>query len=348
MKTGVLIVNLGTPESPAVGDVRKYLREFLMDERVIDIPVVNRFFLVNGLIAPFRAYSSAKAYAKLWTAEGSPLKVYGYKLETLLQQALGGEYVVSLAMRYQQPSIREGLEKIRQAHVARLIVIPLYPQYASASTATTQAAVMKEISRWETIPELHFVPKFFDHPEFIEAFAHNGRRHLQANSYGKIIFSYHGLPERQIKKASRNNYCRINEQCCSRYHQLNEFCYRAQCFETSRLLAKALNIDAKDYIVSFQSRLGKDPWIKPYTDKVIEELAGQGIKNLLVFSPAFVADCLETTVEIGQEYLHLFRQHGGETVTLVESLNDSPAWVRCLASIVKTAAAGSPIAAPLY
>lgn len=334
MRTGVLLVNLGTPDSPAVADVRKYLREFLMDGRVIDVPYLNRLFLVHGIIAPFRAVSSAKAYAQLWTQDGSPLKTYGYQLERLLQRELGDQYVVSLAMRYQRPSIRESLLKIKNTQVGRIIVVPLYPQYASASTGSTHEAVMKEVSAWEVIPEIQFISKFFDHPQFIDAWAQVGHNYLRQQAYDHIIFSYHGLPERQIKKASRQNYCQANDVCCQKYHQLNEYCYRAQCYETTRLLATALSLEHSRYTVCFQSRLGKEPWIKPYTDEVIRRFAVEGVKRLLVFSPAFVADCLETTVEIGIEYRHLFKKLGGEELTLVESLNTHPDWVNCLKSLI--------------
>jgi len=332
MKTGVLIVNLGTPDSPKVSDVRKYLREFLMDPRVIDIPFLSRFFLVNCVIAPFRAYSSSRAYAKLWTKEGSPLKVTGYQVQELLQQELGTDYVVSLAMRYQDPSIKMGLATLKDAYVERIVVIPLYPQYASASSGSTHEAVMREISKWEIVPETVFISKFFQHQEFIQAFCEIGKKYLERQEFDHILFSFHGLPERQIQKASRSNYCQINEACCSKYRQLNEYCYRA--FETSRLLSLSLGINEEKYTVSFQSRLGDDPWIKPYTDEVLKLLAANGTKRILVFSPAFIADCLETTVEIAHEYRELFIDSGGEELTLVESLNTHPTWIRCLRSLV--------------
>ncbi|HLF17847.1 MAG TPA: ferrochelatase [Candidatus Omnitrophota bacterium] len=334
MKKGVLLINLGTPDSPSVADVRKYLREFLMDGRVIDIPWLNRFFLVNGVIAPLRAVSSSKAYHHLWTSDGSPLKYYGIRVKEMLQESLGTEYTVSLGMRYQNPSLRAALDKLKKENVGEITVIPLYPQYASASTGSTIEKVFDELKNWEIIPSMRCISQFFDHPRFIKAFARKGEEHLKNRQYDHVLFSYHGLPERQILKASRERYCQLNEKCCRSYHVKNQFCYRAQCFETSRLLAKALNLEINRYSVSFQSRLGKEPWIKPYTDEIIKELAARGYKRVLCFSPSFIADCLETTVEIGMEYKNLFLSLGGERWDLVESLNDSPTWIECLKALI--------------
>lgn len=333
-KTGVFIINLGTPDSPSVPDVRKYLREFLMDGRVIDIPYWRRWLLINAIIAPFRAPQSAKGYHELWTNEGSPLKVYGEKVTGLLQKALGDQYHVVLGMRYQNPSIRQALASFKDKGLDQIIVIPLYPQYASASTGSTIEEFMNAIKSWEVVPAVKVVSQFLSHPMFIKAFAEIGRRYMAKDSYDHYLFSYHGLPERQILKASCDNYCRLGE-CCSVYHSKNQYCYRAQCFETTRLLVKELGIRDGQYTVCFQSRLGKTPWIKPYTDEVIKTLTGKGIKNVLTFSPSFVADCLETTIEIGVEYQKLFQDSGGKRWVMVESLNDSPAWIACLAQLVK-------------
>ena len=332
-RTGVLLINLGTPDSPSIPDVRKYLREFLMDGRVIDIPFWRRFLLINLIIAPFRAPQSAKGYRELWTKEGSPLKFYGEKLQDLLQQALGGEYQVALAMRYQNPSIGSVLAQFKDRGLSRIIAVPLYPQYASASTGSTIEKFMQEIKGWEVVPSVKIISQFLEHPLFIKAFAVVGRKHMAKAQYDHFIFSYHGLPERQILKASCDHYCKLGE-CCSAYHAKNRYCYRAQCFETTRLLVKELGIKEGQHTVCFQSRLGKTPWIKPYTDEVIKELPGKGIKNVLVFSPSFVADCLETTIEIGKEYKHQFTALGGARWDLVESLNISPAWIGCLKQMV--------------
>ncbi|MFY0591506.1 ferrochelatase [Roseivirga sp.] len=335
-KIGVLIVNLGTPDSPATKDVRKYLREFLMDGRVIDIPVIPRFLLVNGIIAPLRAPKSAKEYRKLWVERGSPLKFYGFDVRDLLQKALGDDYKVTLAMRYQSPSIEEGLNELKSENVKRIIVIPLFPQYASASTGSVSEKVNELVSKWQIIPSVSHINQFMDHPKFLEAFANNGKTFMEKQEYDHVIFSYHGLPERHIKKGSVGNQCQLGS-CCSVLHERNRYCYRAQCFYTSRELAKRLGLKEDDYTTTFQSRLGKDPWIKPYTDEVLKDLPGKGIKKALVFSPAFISDCLETTIEVGEEFKEEFIEAGGEVWDLVPSLNDSDTWIECLEDLVKKA-----------
>jgi len=283
------------------------------------------------VIAPFRAPESAKGYQQLWTPEGSPLKVHGQKLEALLDRELGDDYIVRLAMRYQSPSIESVLGQFENKGYKKLIIVPLYPQYASSSTGSTIEEVMRVVKGWEVVPEIKFVSQFFNHPLFIKALADIGKKHI--NGFDHYLFSYHGLPERQILKASCDNYCRLGD-CCSVYHSKNQYCYRAQCFETTRLLAQELGIKKEQFTICFQSRLGKEPWIKPYTDEVIKDLAKREIKKVLVFSPAFVADCLETTIEIGHEYKKLFQEHGGEKWQLVESLNTHPLWVECLKDMV--------------
>ncbi|GAB3746327.1 ferrochelatase [Spirosoma pomorum] len=336
-KTGVLIVNLGTPDSPSVPDVRKYLREFLMDGRVIDIPFVPRFLLINGIIVPFRAPKSAKVYKQLWSETGSPLKYYGQVVERELQKALGDDYVVKLAMRYQNPSIDVGLQAFQQMGLTNIIVIPFFPQYASASTGSVYEKVMNIVKDWQVIPEIRFINRFLEHPKFIEGFVRLGRKYMDSYDYDHILFSYHGLPESQIRKGDvTRNVCKFGD-CCGSLHATNQHCYRAQCFETTRRLVKELGIPEGKYTTSFQSRLGSDPWIKPYTDDVIKELGAKGVKSVLAFSPAFVADCLETTIEVGVEYKEMFEEHGGQHWQLVESLNDSPIWIETLVDLVKTA-----------
>ncbi|MGF7214519.1 ferrochelatase [Spirosoma lacussanchae] len=336
-KTGVLLVNLGTPDSPSVPDVRKYLREFLMDGRVIDIPFIPRFLLVNGIIAPFRAPKSAKTYKEVWTENGSPLKYYGQVNERQLQLALGDEYVVRLAMRYQSPSIEAGLSEFQRLGLTDIIVIPLFPQYASATTGSVYEKVMDIIKTWQVIPEIRFINRFLEHPKFIDGFVQLGRKYMAEHDFDHFLFSYHGLPERQIRKGDiTKTVCQLGN-CCASLRADNQHCYRAQCFETTRRLVRELGIPEGKYTTCFQSRLGRDPWIKPYTEDTIRELAGKGIKRVLAFSPAFVADCLETTIEVGEEYKELFEELGGEHWQLVESLNDSPIWVETLVDLVKTA-----------
>ena len=334
-RTGVLLVNLGTPDSPSVPDVRKYLREFLMDGRVLDIPALPRFILVNGIIAPFRAPKSAKIYKELWNENGSPLKYYGMEAERLLQERLGtDDYEVKLAMRYQSPSIQDALAHFQQLGLTNLIVIPFFPQYASASTGSVYEKVMDILKGWQVMPQLRFVNSFHDHPKFIEGFVNLGKKYLSERDYDHVLFSYHGLPERQIRKGDvTKQVCKLGA-CCESLTAMNQHCYRAQCFETSRQLVARLGIAEGNYTTSFQSRLGNDPWIKPYTDDVIPELAKKGVKSVLAFSPAFVADCLETTIEVGEEYKELFEKAGGEHWQLVESLNDSPIWIDLLEDLV--------------
>ncbi|GAB4129823.1 MAG: ferrochelatase [Raineya sp.] len=336
---GVLLVNLGTPNSPSTSDVRKYLRQFLMDGRVIDIPLIPRWLLVNLIIAPFRAPKSAKIYKEVWTENGSPLKYYGLQSEAMLQEALGEEYFVKLAMRYQEPSIDKVLEEFKGHHFEKIIVLPLFPQYASATTGSVQQAIMNVVRTWQIIPAIEFVQQFYQNPLFIKAFAKLGKKYLDTHHYDHVLFTYHGLPERQIRKGDAYDTCLKHKNtaeigCCSVLGKHKAACYRAQCFETSRLLAKELGLTEADYTTAFQSRLGKDIWIQPYTEDIVKKFAKEGKKNILAFSPSFVADCLETTIEVGQEYKELFEKNGGEHWQLVESLNDSPEWIELLHKLV--------------
>uniref|UniRef100_UPI0040483458 ferrochelatase n=1 Tax=Roseivirga sp. TaxID=1964215 RepID=UPI0040483458 len=333
-KIGVLLINLGTPDSPSTKDVRKYLRQFLMDGRVIDIPAFPRYLLVNGIIAPFRAPKSAKEYAKLWVERGSPLKFYGHDVCDALQKSLGDEYKVVLGMRYQNPSIESALNELRNSNVSRMIVISLFPQYASASTGSAVQEVNDVVNKWQIVSSINYINQFMDHPKFIEAFAANGLKLMAKTKYDHVVFSYHGLPERHIKKGSVGNQCQLGA-CCNHFHEKNRYCYRAQCFYTSRLLAEKLGLSEDQYTVSFQSRLGKDPWVKPYTDEVLAELPKQGKKKVLAYSPAFIADCLETTVEVGGQFKEEFEEAGGEVWDLVPSLNDSEIWIECLKDLVE-------------
>jgi ferrochelatase len=334
-KTGVLLVNLGTPDSPSVPDVRKYLREFLMDERVIDIPFLNRWLLVNLIIAPFRAPKSAKIYQEVWLPSGSPLKVYGLSNERVLGEELGSEYVVRLAMRYQNPGIPSVLAEMEKMNLKKIIVIPFFPQYASATSGSVHQKVMETVKTWQNIPEIVFAGDFYKHPLLVQGFADNAAKFLQNNSYEHYVFSYHGLPERQTVKAHHGKTCK-ELGCEEGITEQNYTCYKAQCFETTRLLAEKLGLTKDSYTTCFQSRLGKEVWIQPYTEDVVKELAGKGIKKVLAFSPAFVADCLETTIEVGEEYKEMFIELGGEQWDLVESLNDTPIWIELLKDLVKT------------
>lgn len=332
-KIGVLLVNLGTPDSYQVSDVRKYLREFLLDPRVIDINAIGRWLLVNLIIAPFRAPKSAKVYKEVWDEKGSPLLYHSQRVSDNLQAKLGDEFIVRLGMRYQNPSIRKSLNELLQQNISKLIVVPLFPQYASATTGSVHEKVMEEISGQLNIPEMIFIKDFYNDPAFIEAFAQVARQKLTGKDYDLMLFSYHGLPERQIYKSSFDGYCQLGD-CCQSINEKNHHCYRAQCFETSRLLAKALDIPDDKYKVVFQSRLGKDPWIQPYAEDTIKSLPGKGVKNVAVMVPSFVADCLETIIEVGEEYKEVFEEAGGTNWFFIESLNDRDDWIEFLKNLV--------------
>jgi len=331
---GLLLVNLGTPDAATVPAVRKYLREFLMDGRVIDIPFIPRYLLVNGIIAPFRSPKSTKTYKMVWLPEGSPLKVYGLGLEKEIQKHFDDRFMVRLAMRYQNPSMPKVLQEMRDAGVGHIMVLPLFPQYASATTGSVMQELMDILRQWQAIPEITVINKFWDHPLFISAFAQIGKKYLEAEPWDHILFSYHGLPERHIRKGDDYGVCKLGE-CCNTMRPDNKLCYRAQCFATSRALAAALGLEKEQYTVCFQSRLGRDPWVKPYTEDVVKRLPEEGKKRVLVFSPAFVADCLETVEEIGEEYKEVFMEHGGERWQLVESLNVSEPWIKAVVTIIK-------------
>lgn len=334
MKTGVLLINLGTPDSPSTPDVRKYLTQFLNDPRVIDINPIGRFVLVNGIIVPFRSSKSAKLYEKIWTKEGSPLLVNSIKQKDLLQKELGNDFVVELGMRYQNPSIESAVNKLKAAGVDKVIAIPLYPQYATSSTTSSIEEMQRIFKKWKNHPPLTFIENFFDDRGFIDACVDKASKY-NLNDYDYFIFSYHGLPERQITKASKefsDGSCKIGS-CCDVITDKNRLCYRANCIATTREMVKRLNIPEGKYMTTYQSRLD-DKWLKPYSDKVIEEKAKEGKKKMLVFSLAFVADCLETIYEIGTEYQEIFSEHGGEKIQLVESLNDSPKFIDALKNMV--------------
>jgi len=337
-RVGVLLVNLGTPDSPRTPDVRRYLNEFLTDGRVIDMPAAVRYPLFQGLVVPLRAPKSAKIYQQLWDTErGSPLLYHGLDLQKLVQEQLGDEYVVAFGMRYQNPSIEKALEELRDAAVDRIIVLPLFPQYAAASTGSVQEKVMEIVGKWWIVPSISFISNFVDAPGFVDTFVTLGKAEMAKHDYDHVLFSYHGIPERHVLKGSFKGYCQLGK-CCNTYNKNNRYCYRAQCFETSRLLAKGLGLRDDQYTVAFQSRLQsrlRDPWLQPYSDEVLKEFPKKGIHNVLAFSPAFVADCLETTIEVGVEFKELFEEAGGKHWQLVPSLNSHPQWVEGVVNMIR-------------
>ncbi len=334
-KIGVLLINLGTPDSPSVGDVRRYLSEFLNDPRVIDIPTVARMLLVNGIIVPFRAPKSAKIYKELWHKYNgrSPLLVYGEILRDRLQELLKGDNItVELAMRYGNPSLNDVCARMEKEGYDEIIVLPLFPQYASASTGSALEKAMKLIRKWYVIPEIKIISQYWDNPGYIDTVVERARVYTLAD-FDHVLFSYHGLPVRQVDKIYEDLRCE-NHACESEINDENRFCYKATCYATTRLIAARLGLSGKDYTVCFQSRLDKK-WLEPFSDKVVEEWGKKGAKKLLVFSPAFIADCLETSIEIGEEYQEIFEKHGGEKVQLVESLNDHPLWIAALEKMIR-------------
>lgn len=337
-KKGILLVNLGTPDSPEKSDVKKYLDQFLMDDRVIDINPIGRNFLVRGIIIPKRASNSSNIYKEIWTEKGSPLMVYGESLRNQLAEKLGEDYHVELAMRYQNPSLENALKKLQKLNLDSITVVPLFPQYASATTGSIHQLVMEVVSQWQIIPPLKFINNYCDHPGMAKIFADNARKHLQSENWDHILFSYHGVPQRQMKKADiSKQHCLVVEDCCKTYQESNKFCYTAQCYQTTKAIAAELGLSEDEYTLCFQSRLGKEPWMQPYTSTVLEDLAKKGVKRILVLIPAFVADCIETIYEIGVEYQEEFVHFGGEKVQMVESLNDNPAWVEVLEEIISKA-----------
>ncbi len=334
-KIGVLLINLGTPDSPKVGDVRKYLSEFLNDPRVIDIPWLLRKILVNLIIVPFRAPKSAKIYKELFDLNGgtSPLLVYGEILRDKLGERFRGDNVTfELAMRYGNPSLNTVCARMEKAGYDEVIVFPLFPQYASASTGSAIEKAMRLIKDWYVIPEVKIISQYYDHPGYINTVVERAKKY-DLKEYDHILFSYHGLPVRQVDKVYEDRRC-DNHNCENEINEENRFCYKATCYATTRLIAEKLGLSESDYTVCFQSRLDKK-WLEPFSDKIVEEWGRKGAKKLLAFSPAFVADCLETSIEIGDEYQEIFEEYGGEKVQLVESLNDHPLWIDTCEQLVK-------------
>jgi ferrochelatase len=331
-KTAVLLINVGTPDEPKVNAVRQYLSEFLNDRRVIDIPLVLQKILVNLIIVPFRAPKSTKLYQRLWTEKGSPLLYYSEKVQDELQKKLASKADVFMAMRYGNPSIGKALAAIKRGNYDRLVIFPMFPQYASSTSGTAIQAVMDQIRKWNTIPEVKAVNQFYDHPAFLDAFTARIQSY-QPEKFDHVVFSYHGLPNRHLEKNHPEESI-ITCNCETSLPEFGKFCYKATCYQTTRELVGRLGLRAGQYSVSFQSRLSNN-WMTPFTDQNLINRAKQGCKNVLVVAPAFVADCLETTVEIGWEYRELFAENGGENLQLVESLNDTPRWIAALEEIIQ-------------
>ena len=326
---GVLLVNLGSPESPNPKDVKVYLEEFLMDERVIDLPSFLRTILVKGIILNTRPKKSAKAYKKIWWDEGSPLIVLSNRLIQKMEKRV--QVPLSLGMRYGKPSIQSGLQQLVDKGVTEVLLVPLYPQFAMATTETI--LVLAEELRLKHFPQLSFttLPSFYNHPDYVRVLSQSIQESLQGKNWEHLLFSYHGVPERHIRKSDvTRSHCKIDGQCCQTASPAHEYCYRHQCYETTRQVAEYLELKPQQYTTTFQSRLGLDPWLQPYTDKTVEKMAKSGTKNMAIVTPAFVSDCLETLEEIGMEAAEDFEDNGGEHLHVIPCLNDREDWVNVM------------------
>jgi len=343
-KQGVLLINLGSPDSPSIPDVRKYLREFLMDRHVLDAPWPVRAFIVYGCILPFRPKHSAEAYTQIWTPEGSPLIATSRRVQCGLQQRLGPDFAVELAMRYQNPSIESAIAALHAQGITDVFVIPLFPHYAMSSYGTAVIRAQEIAARQAPGMRLKIAKPYYEEPAYIQALAASASEFLRKD-YDHLLFSFHGLPERHLRKADpTHSHCLGSSDCCERPSLAHQTCYRAQCFSTVRAFTCAAGVPPEKVSIAFQSRLGRDPWLKPYADLEWKRLAESGVKKLLVICPAFVSDCLETLEEVAIRGRNTFLQSGGNEFTLIPCLNDHPQWICALESMVRTA---SPCAAEL-
>lgn len=335
---GVLLIQLGTPRSPGVSDVRTYLREFLGDPRVLDIPAPARALLLNAVILPFRPRRSAHAYRQIWTEDGSPLTIHTQRLAEEVGERLGDPYRVAVGMRYQEPSLADAVEELAAAGCGRMVVLPLFPQYASASTGSALEAALHAIGgRWN-VPDVVTVGSFYDDSGFVEAVVGTTRPHLEDFEPDHVLFSYHGLPEKQIRKSDpTGEWCLESETCCDRIVEANRFCYRAQAFATTRAVAAGLGLAESTHTTTFQSRLAGQKWIEPYTDAVLPRLHAAGVRRLAVLTPSFTADCLETLEEIGIRGRAQWEGLGGEDFLLVPCLNARATWADAVAELVRSA-----------
>ena len=332
MSKSLLLINLGTPDKPTYFSVFKYLRQFLMDGRVININPILRYILVNFIICPTRSFSSTKIYKEVWDPKtGSPLLHNTIELTKKIKSRLP-DYDVHFAMRYQNPSIEKVIDDILKENPDELIILPLFPHYAAATTGSVYEEVSRILSKRWVVPKIKFINQFYDNDKFIDAWIDKASK-FQIDTYDKIIFSYHGIPNSHVDNVYPDSMC-ADHNCEMEVTQDNKFCYKATTYETTKIIAKKLNIPEDKYIVTYQSRL-TNKWLSPFTDEVLESLPKDDKKNVLVFSPAFTADCLETIIEIGDEYKELFEESGGENLDYVESLNYSDLWADAIIDIIK-------------
>lgn len=341
MKRAIVLMNLGSPESTTVKDVKKYLDEFLMDERVIDKPWLLRALLVKGIIVPFRAPKSALAYKSIWTEKGSPLLVISKQQQSALKKEISEP--VEIAMRYGTPSPQQAYDTLLTDNpdLEEIILMPLYPHYAMSSYETAVEYAKEQHKKGGYTFKLTFIKPFYDDADYINALAESISPYLE-NEYDQILFSYHGIPERHVLKCDpTKQHCLKTDTCCDIASPAHAYCYRHQCWTTTNLIADKLSIPKHKRGFSFQSRLGKDPWLKPYTAVRLAELPKEGIKKLVVVCPAFVSDCLETLEEMGEEGKEIFLEAGGASFELIPCLNVHPLWISTMAKWVKDYAEGN-------
>lgn len=343
MKKAVLLVNLGSPNSPSVDDVRRYLREFLMDGRVLDVNWLVRFCVVHFAILPSRPKQSAHAYRLIWMKQGSPLIVISRQVQQALQKKLA--IPVGLAMRYQDPSIPDALRQLAQQGAEEVLVVPLFPHYAMSSYETAVVRVREVAAKLAPGMKIHVQPPFYDHPDYVRALVASASEAL-SRGYDHLLFSFHGIPERHVRKADPTGcHCLARPDCCQTPSPAHDTCYRAQCYKTVAAFVREAGIAPGRYSVSFQSRLGREPWLKPYTDYELPRLAQSGAKRMVVMCPAFVSDCLETLEEIGMRGRESFLGAGGIEFTLVPCLNDHPLWIQALEKMANQFAGGAGVPA---
>jgi ferrochelatase len=332
--SAVLLINLGSPESPTTKDLKPYLTEFLMDERVIDVPLWLRTILVKGIIVPFRAPKSAAKYKSIWTNEGSPLVVHTKNQCGLLKEQMNAP--VYYSMRYGNPSTQTVLQLMHDENplLTEIIVLPLYPHYAMSSyeTAVEQVKHFHTMNRYKT--RLNIIPAFYNHPSYIHALSESVRPFLTEKA-DYVLFSYHGIPERHVKKTDcTGTHCLQSPDCCELDSPAHDYCYRHQVITTTNLVAKELNLQTGQFGFSFQSRLGRDAWLKPFTVEQLKDFPKQGIKRLLILCPAFVSDCLETLEEISIEGKEIFLTNGGEYFNMIPALNEEALWINCMNELI--------------
>ncbi|ADE55433.1 ferrochelatase [Coraliomargarita akajimensis] len=333
-KQGVILLNLGSPDSTSVADVRRYLREFLMDGRVLDAPKPVRWFLVNCLILPKRPKESAEAYASIWTEHGSPLILTSREQQAALGEQL--DIPVSLGMRYGSPSTEGALEELLQQGVDDLFIIPMYPHYAMSSYETAVVHLMESVRRLAPSVKTTLMPPFYQDPGYINALVESARPSLESGDFDKLIFSFHGIPQRHLVKGDpSHHHCMQTPDCCNTCHPAHATCYRHQCVMTVEKFVQAMQLPKEKYMVTFQSRLGREPWLQPYTDQTLKALPGKGVKKVKIMCPAFTADCLETLEEIAGEGEEIFTHAGGESFEQIPCLNAQPTFINYLAERVK-------------